>query len=155
MKANPYGHKIARVAFLSIQDSNSVVLKFPLARLYVINQLNGESVGCARAMIGAAYDSGLVTEGCLDGFMADIEGAGPTGGCSALLAARHLAEKRLELTHGQEANAIAESIISQVAEEIEIYRTERRKLCQTPTQEGCRQMAPIIFDFLLQALHKT
>lgn len=131
-------------------------LKFPLARLYVYNHLNGESAGCARALIGAAYDSGLVTEGCLDSFIEDLErGSGHAGGCSALVAARRLAEKSLEDSHGRESMTMAESITSQIADEIDRYKAERRQLCQTPTRDGCGEMAPVIFDFLLQALNKT
>lgn len=129
-------------------------LKFPIARLYVYNHLNGESACCGRAMIGAAYDSGLVTEGCMDGFVEELE-RGHAGGCSALLAARHLAEKRLEESHGKDAPAMAESIASQVADEIGRYKAERRQLCEKPSPDGCSEMAPAIFDFLLQILNKT
>ncbi|MGD9682230.1 MAG: hypothetical protein AB7W16_13675 [Candidatus Obscuribacterales bacterium] len=124
--------------------------------MYVYNYLNGEAVGCARAMIGAAYDAGLVTEGSLDGLVEEIEGVtGHKGGCSALLAARHLAEKRLEASHGKDAPAMAESVANQVAGEIDRYKAERRQLCENPTQGGCSEMAPVIFDFLLQLLNKT
>ncbi|MCA9802030.1 MAG: hypothetical protein KC777_08595 [Cyanobacteria bacterium HKST-UBA02] len=131
-------------------------LKYPLARLYVYNQLNSESGSCARAMVGAAYDSGLVTEGSLDGFVEELErGSGHKGGCSALLAARHLAEKRLEESHGKDAQSVADSIASQVSDEIDRYKAERRQVCEKPSPDGCSEMAPVIFDFLLQILNKT
>lgn len=50
---------------------------------------------------------------------------------------------------------MAESIASQVADEIDRYKAERRQVCEEPTQDGCSEMAPVIFDFLLQILHKT
>lgn len=136
-------------------------LKFPLARLYVYNNLNCQSAGCASALVKAAYETGLVKEGSLDLFLADIDKtANRRGGCSAMMAAHALAARSLIEKNRVSDDGLVDAvdgICAQVGQEVENYRKARSNEiqlldCPEPSSGSCRDLAPVIFDYLLQLL---
>jgi len=131
---------------------DNMALEFPLARLFVYEQLMSNGFDCTSAMVNAAYRFGLAPPGRLH----HLKGLQDPGACGSLSTAKKIVTELLtKQDAGNSGERLAEKIMQSLESDVLQYK---RKACpQHGTQErrdpaSCALMAPIVFDLLLKHL---
>jgi len=124
-------------------------LKFPNARLVVCNELFKHEGNCVSAIVAFA-EMGLITAGSLK----NIEFPLNNSFCGSMFAARQVVKECLTSRGlSQHIDAVWQQIEQDIEEHKRQYRIvhEREQNVQ-PAKLECNKMAPIVADYMLQAL---
>ncbi|MBX9880189.1 MAG: hypothetical protein K2Y22_17150 [Candidatus Obscuribacterales bacterium] len=129
-------------------------LRYPNGRLLILDLLHKEGISCAEALIRGAYAVGLITEGSLSH-------NGNCQKCGSLSASRQIVEAYFKQHCSQLSKGGCAEMIKQVTSgietDVEAYKAKTGLVhprTEIPDPLDCSNMAPYVFDFMLQHLHR-
>ena len=129
--------------------------RYPKARLFAYDKLAGGD-SCYSVMIQAVTDAGLLPDDVASSLKTGTEsGAGCASACGSLTAAEKIIQAFMRQRHGaQGAQEATDAALKQLTADVESWKRISRfpEGVQLEQNESCRNLTPVVLDFLLQQI---